>query len=57
MQYCGNMYTFLTCSNESLSDQTSNEPSEEERLPEITWCRDPFIEQLNEIEAMDGIKH
>ena len=57
MQYCGNMYTFLTCSNEPPSDQSSNEPSEEERLPEITWCRDPFIEQLNEIEAMDGIKH
>ena len=26
----------------------------EEQLPDIMWCRDPFMEQLNEIEAMDG---
>ena len=44
-------------SNEPSPDQSSSEPSEEEYLPDITWCRDPFIEQLHEIEAMDGIKH
>jgi len=26
----------------------------EEQLPDIMWCRDPFMEQLNEIEEMDG---
>ena len=48
---------FITCSNEPPPDCSSNEPSEEECLPDIMWCRDPFIEQLNEIEALDGIKH
>ena len=24
--------------------------SPEEHLPDIMWCRDPFLEQLNEIE-------
>ena len=47
----------ITCSNEPPPDQSSNEPSEEECLPDIIWCRDPFMEQLNEIEAMDGIKN
>ena len=40
---------FLTCSNEL-------EPREEQ-LPDIMWCRDPFMEQLNEIEEMDGNKN
>ena len=33
----------------------SNEQSEE-RLPDIMWCRDPFMENLNEIEALNDIK-
>ena len=33
----------------------SNERSEE-RLPNIMWCRDPFMENLNEIEALNDIK-
>ena len=37
---------FLTRSNEL--------ESREEQLPNKIWCRDLFIEHLNEIEAMDG---
>ena len=37
------LYTFLTC---------SNEPSEE-LLP--VWCREPFFEELNDIEALNDI--
>ena len=40
---------FLKCSNEL-------EPREEQ-LPDIMWCRDPFMEQLNEIEKMDGTRN
>ena len=29
----------------------------EEQLPDIMWCRDPFMEQLNEIEALDGTRN
>ena len=46
-------YIILTCSNEPPPDQRNNEPSEEERLSDII----SFMEQLNKIEAMDGIKH
>ena len=45
-------------SNEPPPDPSRNDqPSDEQHLPDIKWCRDPFMEQLNEIEAMDGIKH
>lgn len=27
----------------------------EERLPDIIWCREPFLEDLNEIEAYNDI--
>ena len=40
---------FFICSNEL-------EPCEEQ-LPDIMWCRDPFMEQLNEIEATDGTRN
>ena len=40
---------FLSCSN-------NLEPCDEQ-LPDIMWCRDPFIEQLNEIEEMDGARN
>ena len=40
---------FLTCSNTLRT--------REEQLPDIMWCRDPFIEQLNEIEEMDGARN
>ena len=28
----------------------------EEHLPDIMWCREPFLENLNEIEALNDIK-
>ena len=37
VQYC--MFTVYTCSNGT-----------DERLPDIMWCREPFMEALNEIE-------
>ena len=42
------MCTLFTCSNEQQS---------EERQPDIMWCRDPFMEQLNEIEALNDIRN
>ena len=33
----------------------SNEESEE-RLPDMMWCREPFMEELNDIEALNDIK-
>ena len=33
----------------------SNEESEE-RLPDIMRCREPFMEELNDIEALNDIK-
>ena len=33
----------------------SNEESEE-RLPDIMWCHEPFMEELNDIEALNDIK-
>ena len=36
------MYTVFTCSNQT-----------DERLPDIMWCRDPFMEALNEIEDIN----
>ena len=27
----------------------------DERLPDIMWCREPFFEELNEIEALNDI--
>jgi len=33
----------------------SNQP--EERLPDIIWCREPFLEELNEIEALNDIRN
>ena len=41
------LYVFLTCSN----------PEPEERLPNIIWCREPFFEELNEIEALNDIEY
>ena len=41
------MYTFLT-----YSDQPT-----EECLPDIEWCREPFLEELNDIEALNDIKN
>ena len=45
----------------SLYPACSNElEPHEEQLPDIMWCRDPIIpimEQLNEIEAMDGTRN
>ena len=26
-------------------------------IPDIAWCRDPFLEQLNYIEAFNDIKN
>ena len=34
----------------------SNEQPEE-HLPNIMWCRDSFMEQLNDIEALNDIKN
>ena len=34
----------------------SNE-QHEERLPDVMWCRDPFMEELNEIEALNDINN
>ena len=36
------MCTVFTCSNQT-----------DERLPDIMWCRDPFMEALNEIEDIN----
>ena len=27
----------------------------DERLPDIMWCREPFMEELTEIEALNDI--
>ena len=40
-------YLSLTCSNEES----------EERLPDIMWCCEPFMEELNEIEALNDIEN
>ena len=32
-------------------------PEPEERLPNIMWCREPFFEELNEIEALNDIEY
>ena len=37
----------LTCSRERS----------EERLPDIMWCREPFMEELSEIEAFNDIRN
>ena len=29
----------------------------EERLPDVVWCREPFFEELNEIEALNDIRN
>ena len=34
---------------------SSDQP--EERLPDIIWCREPFLEELNEIEALNDIRN
>ena len=41
------VYSSLTCSNQQR----------EERLQDIMWCRDPFMEELTEIEALNDIKY
>ena len=41
------VYSSLTCSNEHT----------EECLPDIMWCREPFMEELNEIEALNDISN
>ena len=46
-QYYSDIHSFLTCSNEHT----------EERLPDIMWCREPFMEELNEIEALNDINN
>ena len=38
---------FLTCSRERS----------EERLPDIMWCHEPFMEELSEIEAFNDIRN
>ena len=40
-------FLFCICSNEQL----------EERQPDKMWCREPFMEELNEIEALNDIKN
>jgi len=35
-----------------FSDQQS-----EEHLPDIEWCREPFLEELNYIETFNDIKN
>ena len=40
--------------NSSLT--ISNEQSEE-HLPDIMWCREPFMEELTEIEALNDINY
>ena len=39
---CAVMFINFTCSNRT-----------EERLPDIMWCRDPFMEALKEIEDIN----
>ena len=49
IQSCSNVCIILTyyyCSNEQS----------EEHPQEIMWCRDEFIENLNEIEALNDIE-
>ena len=29
----------------------------EEHLPDIMWCREPFMKELTEIEALNDIKN
>ena len=38
---------FLTCSDHQA----------EEHTPDIMWCREPFMEELNEIEALNDINN
>ena len=33
----------------------SRRTSTDEHLPDIIWCREPFFEELNEIEALNDI--
>ena len=40
--YCSYLQSFI-CSNRT-----------DERLPDIMWCRDPFMEALNEIEDIQN---
>ena len=39
-----------------LSCTYSNEQPEEHQ-PDKMWCREPFMEELNEIEALNDIKN
>ena len=48
-------YTFPTCSNEPPHQRNNKPPGE--HLPDNMCSRDTFIDQMNEIEALDGIKH
>ena len=45
--YYGDVCSFLTCSYEHI----------EEHLPDIMWCREPFMEELKEIEALNDVNN
>ena len=36
---------------------SDHESDHEEHLPDIMWCREPFMEELNEIEALNDIRN
>ena len=40
-----------------ISFLTSSCERSEERLPDIMWCREPFMEELSEIEAFNDIRN
>ena len=43
------MVISLTCSHRNRQS--------EESLPDIMWCREPFMEELKEIEALNDINN
>ena len=46
------MYTLTLVTNYNYV--FNNSPSSNERLPDIIWCQEPFMEMLNEIEDIDN---
>ena len=47
MQYINIRVFLFTCSN----------VQDEECLPDIMWCREPFMEEMTEIEALNDIRN
>ena len=46
------MNNMMTCKYFTYRDRHSEEP-----LPDLVWCREPFLEELNDIEALNDIKN